>query len=101
MTENQKRADRAYRLGLIYRQWIGAEEDDPETVLADLLADMMHEHPDDFDAALDRARRHFEEESGPECESCLCSLHPDVASDAVSVSGFVLCSDCIENVEVV
>ena len=96
MTENQTRADRAYRLALVYRQWVGADEDDPETVLADILADMMHEHPEDFDAALDRARRNYDAETGPACESCASNMHPNAASDAVAVSGFVLCADCIE-----
>ena len=64
---NATRADRAFRLTLVYRQWIGADEDDPETVLADLLADLMHNadtEGSDFDAVLDRARSHYAEEVG-------------------------------------
>ena len=101
---NTTRADRAFRLTLVYRQWIGADEDDPETVLADLLADLMHNadtEGSDFDAALDRARSHYAEETGPECESCRTHMSDEAARVAVIASGFVLCEDCAETVEVV
>ena len=101
---NATRADRAFRLTLVYRQWIGADEDDPETVLADLLADLMHNadtEGSDFDATLDRARMHYAEETGPECESCRTHMSDEAARVAVIASGFVLCEDCAETVEVV
>ena len=102
---NATRADRAFRLTLVYRQWIGADEDDPETVLADLLADLMHNadtESTDFDAVLDRARRRYEDESGPECESCRTNLPDEAARVSIVASGgFSLCDDCAETVEVV
>ena len=100
---NATRADRAYRLTLIYRQWTGGE-DDPETVLGDLLADLMHNadiEGSDFDAALDRARMYYEDESGPVCESCQTHLSDEAARVAVIASGFILCESCAETVEVV
>ena len=102
---NATRADRAFNLTLVYRQWIGADEDDPETVLADLLADLMHNadtEGSDFEATLDRARRHYEDESGPVCESCATNLPDEAARVSIVASGgFILCEKCAETVEVV
>ena len=61
---NADRAERAYRLILIYRQWAGQDEDE-ETLIVDLLADLMHladEGYGEWPYMLERATMHYEAE---------------------------------------
>lgn len=47
------------------------DEDDPDTSISDLLADIMHlidaEGADNFDVLYERAQRHYVAEGGPRC----------------------------------
>ena len=64
-TTNFDRAERIYRVGLIYGQRTG--ESDGETILTDMLADMMHEADQqgyDWQEIARRARGYYEEEVG-------------------------------------
>lgn len=67
MTEptNEERADRIYRLMLVYKQYLGFSEN-KETYLIDLLTDLLHycdEMGLDYDRAITTARMHHAEET--------------------------------------
>ncbi len=62
-----KNTEHIYRTTLVYRQYTGSEDNDTESTIIDMLADLMHyaeEYGEDFDRALRVARGHYEYESG-------------------------------------
>ena len=67
MTNNEKRAERAYRLMLTHCQSTGTDfkDDDHRTVFTDLLTDMRHladQYGVDFDDAVGVSEYHYKEE---------------------------------------
>jgi hypothetical protein len=64
-----KNDDRAAWGGAVLATYMRITGTDDESALGDLLADLMHwsdRHNNDFDAALDRARYHYDAETGGE-----------------------------------
>jgi hypothetical protein len=66
MTENERRAERAFRTILYYGQWDGSDQDDVETLAGDFLTDLRHlcdESGYDWELILSRADLHYTAET--------------------------------------
>jgi hypothetical protein len=64
MTENEQRAERAYRTLLVYAQ--RADSEDTEENMTDLLTDLRHlgdQYGVEWDAMIDRVQRHYNDET--------------------------------------
>lgn len=70
---NAQRAERAFRITLVYQGWTGADGEDAETLIVDIVADLMHEvrmhQGDNFEEILERARVHHDAERDDDAEN--------------------------------
>ena len=85
--ENARRAEYMFRLMLIYRQWRSDDAEDDDTVVADLLADLMHycdEYAVDWDNAIRRASLYHADELAEPCAGCFADAGEPCRPDCLS-----------------